>query len=333
METLKEKEIKIYARANEFLQVQDIDDLAKLIQVPTKTLLELIEKLDESYHAFKIPKKRGGYREIDSPNSSLKLIQKRINYLLSVIYYGMKPVCVHGFVKTVTERGESFSIVSNAAPHVKAQYVVNMDLQDFFHSVDIWRVKRVFMSYPFFFGNDMASYFALLTTYQERLPMGAPTSPVISNLACFLFDRRMMRFAEEQELCFTRYADDLTFSSNRKITDTTIRAASEIIKEYGFAVNEKKTRIFTGRGQQVVTGLKVNEKVNVDRKYIRNIRAMLNNWATHGLVKASSQNENAFQFLKILKGKLDFLSMVRGKNDTVYLKLHAKFWNLQHQLA
>ncbi len=333
METLKEKEIKIYARANDFLQVQGIDDLAKLIQVPIKLLLELIEKSDESYHAFKIPKKRGGYREIDSPNSSLKLIQKRINYLLSVIYYGMKPACVHGFVKTVTEHGESFSIVSNAAQHVKEQYVVNMDLQDFFHTIDIWRVKSVFMSYPFFFGNDVAAFLALLTTYQERLPMGAPTSPVVSNLACFLFDRRMMRFSEEQELCFTRYADDLTFSSNRKITDTTVRAATEIIKEYGFAVNEEKTRIFTSRGQQVVTGLKVNEKVNVDRKYIRNIRAMLNNWATHGLVKASSQNENAFQFLNILKGKLDFLSMVRGKNDTIYQKLHEKFWNLQQQLA
>lgn len=333
METLKEKEIKIYALANEFLQVQDIDDLAKLIHLPTKLVLELIENSDTSYYAFKIPKKKGGYREIDSPNSSLKLIQKRINYLLSVIYYGMKPACVHGFVKTVTEQGESFSIASNAAQHVKAQYVVNIDLKDFFHSIDIWRVKRVFMSYPFFFGNDLAAYLALLTTYQERLPMGAPTSPVLSNLACFLFDRRMIRFAEEQELSFTRYADDLTFSSNKKITESTIYAATQIINEYGFTVNEEKTRIFTNRGQQLVTGLKVNEKVNVDRKYIRNIRAMLNNWATHGLVKASERNERDSQFLNILKGKLDFLSMVRGKDDTIYLKLHEKFWNLQQQLA
>jgi RNA-directed DNA polymerase len=333
METLKEKEIAIYAKANEFLQVKDIDDVAQLIQVKTESLLEIIEKSDESYYKFRIPKKRGGYREIDSPNGNLKLIQRRINYLLSVIYYGMKPACVHGFVKSVTEQSKSFSIASNAVVHVKAQYVLNMDIKDFFHSVDIWRVKRVFMSYPFFFENDMAAFMALLCTYQERLPMGAPTSPVVSNLACFLFDRRMMRFAEEQELRFTRYADDLTFSSSRKIMQTTIDAATHIIKEYGFAVNEKKTRTFTSGGRQVVTGLKVNERVNVGRKYIRNIRAMLNNWATHGLVKASAQNENPYQFLNILKGKLDFLSMVKGKNDAVYLKLHAKFWHLQHLQA
>lgn len=329
METLKEKEIKIYAQANEFLQVQDIDDLARLIQLPAKLIMELIEKSDESYRAFKIPKKKGGFREIDSPDSSLKLIQKRISFLLNVIYYGMKPACVHGFVKTITEQGESFSIASNAAQHVNSHYVLNIDLKDFFHSIDIWRIKQVFMSYPFFFGNDLASYLALLTTYQERLPMGAPTSPVLSNLSCFLFDRRMMRFAEEQELNFTRYADDLTFSSNQKITGSAISAITQIINEYGFAVNEEKTRIFTNRGRQLVTGLKVNEKVNVDRKYIRNIRAMLNNWATHGLVNASSQNESSSQFLNILKGKLDFLSMVRGKEDRVYRKLQEKFWDLQ----
>jgi RNA-directed DNA polymerase len=158
--------------------------------------------------------------------------------------------------------------------------------------------------------------------------MGAPTSPVISNLACFLFDRRLMRFAEEQQLTFTRYADDLTFSSNRKISDTTITAIKDIISSYGLVVNEQKTRTFTAKGSQVVTGLKVNEKVNVDRTYIRNIRAMLHNWDKNGLVKAAAQNLNEYQFINILKGKLDFLSMVRGKEDPVYQKLFGHFFGL-----
>ncbi len=333
METLKEKEIKIYAQGNKFLQLQDIEDLAELIQIPIKLTLEVIEQSDRGYFAFKIPKKKGGYRQIEAPGSSLKLIQSRVNYLINIVYYGMRPACVHGFVKSITEQHESFSITSNAAQHVKAQYVLNMDLKDFFHSIDMWRVKRLFMSYPFYFGNDLASYLALITTYQERLPMGAPTSPVVSNLACFLFDRRMMRFAQEQELHFTRYADDLTFSSNQKITGSMIEAIKDIIAAYRFEVNEDKTRLLSHQGKQLVTGLKVNEKVNVDRKYIRNIRAMLNNWATHGLVKASSQNESAFQFLNILKGKLDFLSMVRGKDDSVYWNLYQKFRTLQQQLT
>ena len=328
MNAWNKNEILKYAKGNDFLQVQEIGDLAHLINIPMKDLFTIIENSAESYRAFKIPKKRGGYREIHSPNSKLKLVQSRINYLLNILYYGMRPACVHGFVKTIPDQGKAFSIVSNAAPHVKAQFVLNIDLADFFHTIDIWRVKRVFMSYPFFFCNDVAAHLALLTTYQDRLPMGAPTSPVISNLACFLFDRRLMRFAEEQQLTFTRYADDLTFSSNRKIGDTTITAIKDIITSYGFVVNEQKTRTFTAKGSQVVTGLKVNEKVNVDRTYIRNLRAMLHNWDKQGLVKAAAQNLNEYQFINILKGKLDFLSMVRGKEDPVYQKLFGHFFGL-----
>lgn len=333
MKKLNEQEIKIYAQAHEFLLMKDLYDLANLLQLPVGVIMTAVEHSDLSYSTFKIGKKKGGYRSIDAPSASLKNIQKRINFLLGVIYYRMKPACVHGFVKTISEEGESYSIVSNAAPHVKAHYVLNIDLKDFFHSIDIWRVKQLFMSYPFFLGNDMAAYLALLTTHQDRLPMGAPTSPVISNFACFLFDRRMMRFAEEQELNFTRYADDLTFSSKRIITPSLIAAIKEIIREYQFEVNEEKTRLLTQHGSQMVTGLKVNEKVNVNRTYIRNIRAMLNNWATHGLVKAADRNRSIHQFLNILEGKLNFLSMVKGKDDPVYRKLQENYQQLALKTA
>lgn len=332
MEKLTEKEIKIYARAHEFLSMKEPGDLAACLGLPLGLILEAIDGSDTDYYTFGIPKKKGGFRKIEAPGGILKGIQKRVSFLLNVIYYRMRPACVHGFVKNIHDGGESFSIVSNAGAHTGARYVLNMDLRNFFHSIDIRRVKTLFMSYPFFLSNDMAAYMALLTAYKDRLPMGAPTSPVISNLACFLFDRRMMRFAEEQGLAFTRYADDLTFSSNHKITDSTILAIKGIIQDYRFGLNEEKTRLFTSGGRQMVTGLKVNEKVNVDRKFIRSIRAMLHNWRKQGISGASAINAGADEFYNIVKGKIDFLKMVRGEHDPVYQKLRTDFKALRAAL-
>jgi len=325
MEKLTEKEIKIYARAHAFLSIKEPEDLAACLGLPLGVILDAIDGSDTDYYTFNIPKKKGGFRKIDAPGAILKGIQKRIGFLLNVIYYRMRPACVHGFVKNIHDGTESFSIVSNASAHTGSGYVLNMDIRDFFHSIDIRRVKTLFMSYPFFLSNDMAAYMALLTTYRDRLPMGAPTSPVISNLACFLFDRRMMRFAEEQRLSFTRYADDLSFSSNHKIMDSTILAIKGIMQDYGFVLNEEKTRLYTGGGRQLVTGLKVNEKVNVDRKFIRSIRAMLHNWRKKGISGASAVNAGTDEFYNILKGKIDFLKMVRGEHDPVYKKLRTDF--------
>ena len=163
--------------------------------------------------------------------------------------------------------------------------------------------------------------------------MGAPTSPVISNFTCFMLDRKLMRFVQTNALKFTRYADDLTFSTSAEIKAQHLQDILQIIESEKFRINETKSRVQRQTGRMLVTGLKVNERVNVNRKYIRNIRAMLNNWATHGLVKAAERNNNQIQFLNILKGKLDFLCMVRGKNDAIYQKLHEKFWNLQQELV
>lgn len=326
-------EIKIYAQAVRFLQVKDVDDLASSLMITTRQLLLLIENSDSAYTKFTIPKKRGGYREIEAPVATLKKLQSRLNLLLNALYNEMKPEAVQGYIKQIAKSQLACNVVSNAAAHVNRPYLLNIDLENFFHSISSWRVKSIFMSYPFYFSNEMAAYVTLLTTYNHCLPVGAPTSPVLANFACFLFDRKMMRYAAEQNLAYTRYADDLTFSSATEITTEQLNAIRATIETYGFKVNETKAGIFTNRGRQIVTGLKVNQKVNVHRSYVRNIRAMLNNWATKGLAVASARNKSELHFINILKGKLNFLSMVRGKNDVLYLKLANQFSRLEANLT
>jgi RNA-directed DNA polymerase len=330
--TLVRSEIEIRYSALSFCRSRHLNDFCAALGIESDHMFKALINAHNNYQEYQVPKKRGGYRQIEAPEKKLKLLQQKLNYVLQMVYHEMKPGCVHGFIPRFHKDSEANSIVTNANAHIGKRFVLNLDLADFFHSIDIWRVKQIFMSYPFYFSNDLASYIALLTTNNERLPMGAPTSPVISNLACFLLDRKLQSFCSEYALIYTRYADDLSFSSNSEISRAQIESIQMLIADEGFSVNKKKTRLFTQFGRQTVTGLKVNEKVNVDRTYIRSIRAMLHNWEKYGIEAASLRSNNEFVFLNMLKGKLNFLKMVRGDKDTVYDKLMTKFLALQLKL-
>ena len=330
--TLVQTEIEIRYSALSFCRSRHLNDFCAALGIKTDEVFKVLLNTHNNYREYQVPKKRGGFRQIEAPEKKLKWLQQKLNYVLQMVYHEMKPACVHGFIPRLNKYSEVNSIVSNANAHIGKRFVLNLDLADFFHSIDIWRVKQLFMSYPFYFSNDLASYIALLTTNNERLPMGAPTSPVISNLACFLLDRKLQSFCSEYALIYTRYADDLSFSSNSEISRAQIESIQMLIADEGFSVNKKKTRLFTQFGRQTVTGLKVNEKVNLDRTYIRSIRAMLHNWEKYGIEAASLRSNNEFVFLNMLKGKLNFLKMVRGDKDTVYDKLMTKFLALQLKL-
>lgn len=314
--------------ANPFLELRDINDLTEYLKIPPQTMYDVIYHSQSSYRTFEIAKKKGGMRLIEAPEGDLKKVQRLLNYHLQLVYQHCRPECAHGFISNFKKTHATRNIVTNAQAHVGANHVLNIDLKSFFHSVDIWKVKKIFMSYPFYYGNDLASYIAILTTYNDRLPMGAPTSPVIANLAAFMLDRKLMRFAKNNNIVYTRYADDLTFSTKQEIKATHLQEIIEIVRSEKFLLNDKKTRLYRKNRCQTVTGLKVNEKVNVDRKFIRSIRAMLHNWQKYGKTRAAIRNKNEQQFVNIVKGKLDFLAMVRGTNDELYRKLRMRYESL-----
>ena len=149
----------------------------------------------------------------------------------------------------------------------------------------------------------------------------------------------LIAFCKENQINFSRYADDLTFSSNEDISKETISSIFEIIKKNNFEVNHKKTRLKSNNRKQTVTGLIVNEKVNVDRKTLKMVRAMLFDASKNGIEKAACKHFTSCKtnplsystfFLKRLNGYINFIAQVRGFDDDLVIKFKSEFNNLKN---
>jgi len=326
-------EIKLKAAS-----LKSIRGIANVLEIKYASLIYYIRKVSEAdkYTKFCIPKKSGGEREIYAPIPPLRFIQKKMNFVLQSIF--SPHYCVHGFVYDK-------NIVTNAQCHVKQKNVLNIDLKDFFPSINFGRVRGIFMVYPFNFNSTVATFLAQICCYNNQLPQGAPTSPIISNFICAKLDRQLLDFSRENNCKYTRYADDLTFStylpklsrlmliSDPDIQQNAVILADElkkIITDNGFEINERKIRLRTWRQKQEVTGLTVNKFPNVSRKLIRQVRAMLYAWQKFGLDKAEEEYFARYSkshrnpetkkpsFQDIVIGKINYIGMVRGKEDKIY---------------
>lgn len=294
------------------------------------------------YNIFEIPKKTGGTRLISSPKSPSYLqALKYINKILLCFYKA--PSCTNGFVP-------GKSIVSNALPHRGKKYVLNVDIQDFFSSIsDELIVKTLIEEYNFTFKiAKIITSFCCLNRYAEKigligscLPQGAPTSPTISNIVCLNLDRDLETLAEKNGLIYSRYADDITFSSNKHFWNKGfIKKLFKSIKGHHFTINLKKVRYQKKDiERQEVTGLVLSgEKVNVPRSYVREIRNLLYIWEKYG-INAAQKSQQLFSVTharrnthadisNVIDGKLNYLKMVKGDNDAVYVKLKARYERL-----
>ena len=272
------------------------------------------------YYAMRIPKKRGGERIIHAPNEELKAIQKSLNVFLQRLYNLYRPNAVHGFVKR-NKGGESRGIISNAKEHVGQAYLLNMDLADFFPNISTKQIKACLCDSPVGMPENLATLIALLCTYEKKLPIGAPTSPVLANMQCYQMDLALMAFCESKNIRYSRYADDLSFSANKLFDKVSIQELQQLIQSFGFNINHKKTRQQYHTSKQVVTGLVVNEKVNVDRRYRKRLRAVLYSCKTQGPFIALAKHKKHLngksmdekQFMSHLIGQVNFVRGVRGE--------------------
>ncbi len=314
------------------LGIGNLDSLAQFLNI---SLLELEGHVNfPQYKSFVIPKKKGGGRSIQAPGPKLKLIQQKINRALQHYYLLIKPEPVNGFVINTERAYYSSPLWKNAKIHTNRCEVLNIDLQNFFPSISASRVYNLFLSEHFSFPKEVAQALALLCTYERCLPTGAPTSPVVSNFISLGLDDELTAFCNRHQLYYTRYADDLTFSSDKPISAETILFLSQIINDNGFVVNQKKLRISGGNSRQVVTGLTVNDKVNVNREFLKKTRAMLFDLRTNGLTTATSKHYTLGkkpgkrlqnQFLAKLKGNIEFIGQIRGRDDRMYLTMKKAF--------
>ncbi len=265
------------------------------------------------YVTFAIPKRSGGRRLILAPKRRLKRIQRSLLALL----VEKLPVSDHAHA---FRRGRS--ICTGAEAHVGQQIVLKFDLKDFFPSVTFARVRGLLIACGYSF--PVATTLAVLMTEAERQPVavegqvfhvpvghrhciqGAPTSPGLCNALVLRLDHRLAGMARKQQLNFTRYADDLTFSGNiDRATARRIRITVEnIVKEEGFTINREKTRLTGKGGRQTVTGVVVNKTLGLSRQERRRMRA-----AAHQL-KTGKAGESDAKREAWLEGKLAYLHML-----------------------
>lgn len=299
------------------------------------------------YKTFHIRKKSGGLREINSPCYQLGILLYILNVVFKAIYTPSESAM--GFT-------EERSVVTNAGMHLGHHYVLNIDLEDFFPSIPQARVWARIQLPPFNFPRDVANVIAGLCCHTNAdgtanvLPQGAATSPLLTNAICDKLDRRMRGVAKRFGLHYSRYADDMTFSSmhNSYKGGSIYNEGSEfrteikrIIEDQGFKMNDKKTRLQRDGERQEVTGLTVNQRVNVTKKYVRDLRWMLHCWEKDGYGKAYAMFYDYYKRTKgyikkgepvmenVIDGKLNYMRMVKGANDSTYQKLLARFSNLK----
>lgn len=335
---------------------KSVDELAALLGTTYGKIryFYYLHPTSESYSTFEIKKKSGGVREISAPSDKLKTLQGRLKVLLSEIYEPKKYVT--GFVNDK-------SIVSNAKPHTRKKFVFNLDLQDFFPSITFARVRGLLISKPYSLDSSVATVIAHLVTVNGKLPQGGPCSPVISNMICSSLDRKLKSLAVKNRAEYTRYADDITFSfyDDLEYVASDIvqvlkgdelpnhyfarcgRSLERLITDAGFKVNYLKVRLQGRYERQVVTGLVVNKKPNVNRQYVRKTGAMIHSIEKNGLEEArriysekiikQEKNNGSVKGEEIkippveahIQGRLLFLKQVVGLESQVYRRLALRF--------
>lgn len=305
------------------------EEISRFIGVDLKIITYVLYKtrIENSYSSFEIPKKNGETRLISTPNDRLKYIQRKLgeklydmhkNYLIS---RGIRSDISHGFEKNK-------SIITNAYSHRNKRYLLNVDISNFFSSFNFGRVRGYFhKSKEFRFSEEFATILAQLVCYKGELPQGAPTSPLISNLIFYIIDLKILVLAKKYKLNYTRYADDMSFSTNKKTFKDEylnfIQELSSILKSNGFEINENKTRLEYFSSRQEVTGLTVNKKLNVDKIFIKKTRAMANR-----LYKTNTfQIDGEDGTLNQLEGRLSFINQLDWTNNKLEYKINKKQYN------
>ncbi len=359
-----------------FRRVTDADSLASVLtlaarreqpdrhpkwqgrEVQPRTVRWYLTKHKERYRpSFLIPKRAGGSREIKAPERGLLTIQRLLLVCMRAVLLTRERTSPNATPNEYTDlAAHGFtagrSVVTNAQPHVGRAFVYNLDLRNFFPSIHYGRVVAVLQLPPFGLRPEAAQLVANLCTDrtapreenkpgQASLPQGAPTSPLLSNLVCQRLDRRLRQLARKNGCFYTRYADDLTFSADRAAFTKNFRdELIGIITAEKFENHPEKERIQRPWQKQEVTGIVVNEKPNVSRQFILDIRRLLYLWQTKGEAEAKKRHQQypteagharanrPASLRRSLAGKIAYLAMVRGVQDLLYVRLRDQFHDL-----
>ena len=338
---------------------EEYREKARLQEKQLLYLAYVADKKQPRVSSFKIPKKSGGHRTIEAPKKQILWRHGTIQH--KSILKTLDTVLTHLYLDRIELKDQSGSwlpdgfipgrsIRSNAASHVGKRYLFHLDLQDFFPSIS---ERAVFLCLQRQYGmpKPTAACIAGVTCFPgeqgKRLSQGAPTSPILSNMVSEHLDRRLLGLCKKWDVQYSRYADDLTFSADRplfKAAGTFRRKVWTIIQDEGFHIHPEKTHTQSHGARKTVTGLVVNEKVNLPRHHTKRLRLFI-----HWLELAQSESKREDVLAKfhawaslnqqidlagsptldglrhVTQGWLSLTGMLRGKDDPRYQSLLARY--------
>lgn len=308
---IKRKQVKVKQRHFNLHSAKNVFDL---LDIDKKQAEKVANNIENYYRSYPIKKSSGKLRWIDAPQAPLKEYQKKI--LERLLYQFRAHESAVGFVRHV-------SVKDGAEKHLGNKVVLCIDVKDFFGSLSLFQVYAAYgymlskMSRDiksFKYDNSDLDILVKLTTYKAHVPQGAPTSPALANIICRQMDRELKAIADKNNLIYTRYADDITFShknKNFRITKV-IESTKKVLEYYGLKLNRKKTRVLRPHKRMCITGVVINEKLSVPKYVWRNVRAQLHN------LTVNNQSLSLEEYQK-LRGKIEWIGMFRPQLKTTYL--------------
>ncbi|PFC23503.1 reverse transcriptase [Bacillus cereus] len=290
--------------------IYDEVHLGQLTGISHDYMFKVSNDSKKFYKTFRIKKRTGGYRKISEPLPNLKIIQ---NWILNEILYKIE---THPSAKAYRK---DISLRENVKFHRNQEIVLKLDIQSFFNNIREKYVYRIFKELGY--KKNIANLLTKLCTLSGSLPQGAVTSPYLSNLILRKFDKKIYTYCRRKAIRYTRYADDLSFSGKFNKHHLISRVENELSK-LKLKLNTKKIRILRSHQQQIITGIVVNEKIQVSKKYRKLIRQEVYYINKYGLdnhlsVKYNLEGIDDLKknaYLKSLIGKAEYVLFI-NKND------------------
>lgn len=263
---------KHYMQSLDIPQMESFDDLADELRLSRKLIYWLTkESAEGKYITSEKKKKSGGTRRIDAPVESLKTVQR---WILKKILYKIKcSEYSYGFAKN-TDSKESPQ-VTVAKKHKNNIFLLKLDIKDFYPSIS--RAQVFYQFHEIGYGINVSNLLTNVCTYNGVLPQGAPTSAYFANLICRRLDRRIGGYCNKRNIIYTRYADDMIFSSDEwGLLHGIYGTIKRIIEDEGFKLNEDKTNFAGWISRKEVLGITINDqKIKSPKDMKRMVRAMI----------------------------------------------------------
>ncbi len=286
---------------------------------------------EEHYVCFEIPKPgKDEMRIIEAPKGILKNLLERLADALQWHYSDHRTNAAQGYIRSVVNDPDKRTIFTNASKHLGKKYLLNIDLDNFFHQIDECKVNNIFSDYNHFaFDHDSIELVTDLVCYHGRLPMGSPTSPPLSNFATIELDNDMSRWCNHHKITYTRFVDDLSFSSNSPLTDAHYEVINDILKMHHFLPDPDKIKWFSKNDVKEVTGLIVGKKLSLPPEYITDLDSEIEQLKRVKQYAVLYPEPSVFEWIqkieKVITGRLAFVNKACGKDDGTYYKLLKKF--------